>query len=174
MLIVAVPVGAASDWSIWINALSALLGALVGGAIAYWATLKGMRHDAELRQHERLRSVRGRMVEELTGPLTFAFEAGPMSTDARPFEPLRNVVRLSYSATPEDFRLSEHAEQRAAIFVEIAQVVSYLVVFNEKTGLSELPPDAEQEATDALEALRDALMKLDLHLRGALQEEAST
>ena len=71
-------VAATTDW--WIVAVSAgsaIVGALIGGLITYRATLRGMRHEADLSRTERLRTVRARMVEELTGPLRFAYQTAP-------------------------------------------------------------------------------------------------
>jgi hypothetical protein len=158
-------------WIVAVSAASAIVGALIGGLITYRATLRGMRHEADLSRTERLRTVRARMVEELTGPLSFAYQTSPTITGSQAFEPLGNVVRLAYSATAEDLSLAMVAELQSKTFLDKAREAMAQAVLDNKTGQYEFRPGVEERAAEALENLQDALVTLDAHLQTALRED---
>lgn len=99
------------DWpSLVVPFGAALLGAVVGGWFAYRATLASMKHEVDLRRDERLRQVRGEMVDALVKPLNNVNRGLPTAIwTAGAFAGLVEAGRLSYSATRKDRSLTVDA-----------------------------------------------------------------
>jgi hypothetical protein len=163
-----------TDWpALLVSFGAALIGALVGGGIAYFAAHQGMKHEANLRRKERLREVRAEMVTQLTNPLLRARQG---ASDNALVDSLLGVERLAYSATSIDRELAEEARARADKLVSAQHDLDQFrqsATLDPQTG-RHIGEEPHVDATDrARTDLQNGIQELDDHLRAVLREESA-
>lgn len=164
------------DWaSTWSSFGAALLGALVGGGIAFKATQNAMKHEAALRRDERLRALRAEMVQELA-PVMSALEFGD-PTERWKWQTLgvaADIARLSYSGTQTDRDKAIALTKAVRDFMTAnEELMREHADFNTETGRYEFPPDQVAVVESLFKVLRDAADELDQHLLDVLEESDS-